>query len=384
MNQTIKTAKLSILLLITLIMGACHQNHTKNLKTFSIEIYDSIIVKPELSELSELSNDFCILDYNPTKKIFLGYNFTNNEKVYIFDKSGEILYSTNFSGFDDVKFFDDTSIVFFCGNYANFYHYQNNTLLRKLKTDTMDYHGTRRNYTIFHKNPKKPFVFYHGYNHILSIADKNLYLDSNKFYNIFSFDDSTHKRFIEFEAGSIYKNPKYYCSSIASQYAIDKANAILYLIWEYEPMIYQYDLNNYSLIKKYPLEPDYFGEIKQFEFDDTATNGRMYFETQQTNSFYFKIFFVADTLFLQYIKGCDKKDATTSFDEINQVMAKQKRYMQIYHKSAKVCYDILLPKRISAVAQVLSSNEIIFYSYPSTEDKKNKQVTFLIGRIKEK
>ncbi len=358
-------------LIVILIFASCNINDKKTNNTSSyIEITDTIVFKNTL--------EFNLTDFKNNR--FLGYDYYSKQiicyakdgsQIFRFKKIGGAEFE--YQNISDVKFYTDTTIVILTGNQVKEYNFEG----KYKKTIFWDNVPPQypRNFLEIKVIQKDTFVFYRvergGFT-----GDPKFYTDTNRKY-ITGANITNPKRYnlVKFEKNSIYLNGEEYYQQTTPVFTFNKTGDSVFVIFPHETKLYKYSVFNENLSSCVSFNSKVFKKPIGTKFGQTEDGFKLF----QINSYYFKLFNSNDTIFALLYPGVNEEEVCETITELNKV--EDELYLDILLSSGKLIDEIKLPKGISSIATIVSSNEIYFYKYQSQEEVDSRNSYFLKGKI---
>ena len=371
----VKVKSIILVSLFFYILCSCSSNQNKSVQKIkcTISLYDSIIFnEPGL----------IITDYNNTNNLFLGYNRYNysislfdsiGTKAYHFLHRGEGPSEYNYIHFWSIKFFSDTSICLIDGNTLKIFSIRGD-FFKSIEFDPIKSPIKIRDFDLINKNEKMIF----RRNDPSYVGDKNVYED--KLFRIFDFRKKQLRDIINFEKNSIYKNDDYFFTKVSPLFDINKSDKTFDILFPLEPIIYKYDLENFTLKNKVFLNPEHFSNnIQGINFGSKIKNSFYY---EQINPAY-EYFIVNNGItYIIYKEALREDKIFKSAADYNMNTEKIPKFLQIVFDKGEISNDIKLPSsRVGFISAIVPNSFILFYKKPNVFDETNNVTTFLKAKV---
>ena len=333
--------------------------------------------KPELvvtdSIVIEHVGRLIMTDYDRSNQIFLCYDLSTNEILTV-GRHGSILTKFMRETNDDigygihqanpgVGFYGDSSIVVSSLSGIYFYTFSGD-LLRKI--------GNSNNSGYPNLNMRSKIISYdlNEERYVLASLNGDDYEfagDQPEFYDlvrqltIVNLDKEIFSMEIGFEKGSLYKNEFRYAEQSA-YYEINPSGTELYIIYNYDPQLFVYDLVTFDLKRTISTEPDFFKVKEKARFGEKMP----LFESFLLNSRYYGFHLFEDRLILEYhdsgLKEADigQRPVTPEVGmKLNRAAIKN-MYVQIFDNEKKTYGDLKVPAGLAYLMTVLDRDKFLF------------------------
>jgi hypothetical protein len=371
----------STLFFISFILGCCSKKEFSQdkiqdkLQSLKITSTDTVKVKYDglTLLLSDVRND---------KLLFFDYFKLD---VIVTDLKGTILSGFNnaFIGAEDVGnnlygtcFQSDSTIAVLSNRGYYIYSLDGKLITRYLHSFTL-YNGVYMtgDFTLEYDNTRKMFVSLLTTSTDL-LANKPGFYEQVRHLTVFKTDSQNYKFKIPYDPGSSYLQKEYYTPGFFAHFGIDNSNVAM--VYDRDPIVYIYDLDNFRKIKSFNTYPDNFNQVVKFKFGTEVDNNTRL--TAYANSSFGKIFIKGDTVITTYGSGIPIEvfEGINNLDDYNNVAYKSQHfYLQMFINGRKKIQDFELPREYPYLSS-MSNNKIFLTEQMKWQNKNDGYKRYLI------
>ncbi|MBD2705003.1 hypothetical protein IC229_30520 [Spirosoma sp. BT702] len=376
-----KTYSLFPLVVIVLFIS-CSSNDDKRPnfnEKFKIIIFDTVAV-PIKGKL------ITAVDHNNKNGDILLCDLANIDTIYLANKKGYVKKKVSLLGQDanrlgsaifNIGFLGSDTIV--VNSERGFFYYNLSWELQRSildKTTLLSYGAgiiprirqfkeKGKVFLIQHLKPsfEGPINSEHGYNNYKSIT-------------IYDINNKSHKFIAGYEKESIFQKEKMYFGSPLNFFDIDK-NSRLQVIHNPDLNLYEYDIekpNNPYLVTK--LYPAFFQLNIKYGLNENIESK---YDDQIINSQFVDLNCFDRFTFLTYRTGIPVdiyKEVKSSSELPELFKAHMKYYVLLLKDGKQVCADILLPKGVSGIAFIKSSDDILLNTNPMITETESSSIFY--------